>query len=331
MDKDSSNMVERNYWLDYIKKNPFSTVVNMSLVMGDVLFLIYFFHIGYMPILDLPNTIHLLFAISLTGVWTMVMLVGLLILPSLFWEQYQKDISKGKNQKQENKLFLILLLAFHVVAGSIEAFSYSQEGWWRESIIVSILIIEIIYLWTSQEIEKKVLFFISSLVIICISMLSWISIIPIFMGGNIPVILGILLGIAAIVGLNTFILQEKDYIKGFIGGFLILVILMFFSTNYNLLSSVFVRNLHLGEYVLYQVDIKKQSCSFLKRYDNSMIQSENNKSCVISKLNVLLSLGKEVLLQVKTQEDGNISVVIPAEDIISYSWKNKPKNSKTNK
>lgn len=271
------NKDKTDWWIEYIKGNPFTTVGNVSLLMGGILFLIYFFHINYMPTLDISNSIHLLFAMSLMGFFLMSILVLVVILPSLLRIELPEKKAEVKKQKEENKFFRYFQLVWIII---ISAFSF---------IIISPIMMNTN---SSDNLIRDIIF------------------------------------IIVIIIFNVFFIDKNDYIKGFLGGFLLLIGFMFFSKNYNLISSLFVKDLHLGGYVMYQAHVKKQSCDILKSYNKSMIQSENSKDCIVSNLNVLLSLGKEILFQIETQKDGNVSVLIPSEDIVSYSWKNKTKKEK---
>jgi len=261
--------VKTDWIVKYIKENLFTAIGSLSLSLGGILFLIYFFHIDYMPSLDMGNSIHLLFGMALTGGWVLLWLSLMIMLPSLFGE----SLSKWKEKEWSERIFSIVMVCFGLL------FSW----------------VFILWILMNGDINKEAKIWISILVL------------------------------AVLVVINVVIIKNQQYIQGFIVSIAALILLIYYVGNYSLISQVFMRNLHLGGFEINKMHIKKDSCSVLESYHQKIIWDDNHKRCSVEKIFVLLKLGKEMVMKIDNKNDANISISIPMDDILSYSWKNKSK------
>lgn len=80
---------------DYALENPAKTLSMCVLTFGGILMLIYFFRIEFLPDINLESATTLLYAVSVLGLFIVLMLAAYLIMPALvakaIWHDYQQQ------------------------------------------------------------------------------------------------------------------------------------------------------------------------------------------------------------------------------------------------
>jgi len=98
----------------YILSNLFLSLWNLSLLIGGVIFWMYFFHIQYFPDLRLDESVLLLLLVAITGFFLLFVMASIFMIPYFFrWLMLLAD--KQKEKKNVGELiwyFVSIFLAF---------------------------------------------------------------------------------------------------------------------------------------------------------------------------------------------------------------------------
>src|SRR5262245_45422656 len=105
--------------IDYSLSNVIKTVGSVSLVVGGIYFLIYFWSIGFMPEMDAKALVTLLAVSFLTGSCLLLLLGFYLLAPGLLWIWNTRDIESLKSPRwfflpMAGVIFSFVLSAFWI-------------------------------------------------------------------------------------------------------------------------------------------------------------------------------------------------------------------------
>jgi hypothetical protein len=125
---------------DYLKGGLGYTLSTAFLAFGGLIFLAYFWHIGFMPEVDLNSAITLLFISAVTGLVVSVWLGLLIILPGWIWASTTKE--------KVNPLWLVIpwsivMISYPILLLVLPSWWWLPVRWWKVSVIFSPVIISI--------------------------------------------------------------------------------------------------------------------------------------------------------------------------------------------
>ena len=104
---------------DKIEKYLYANIATLFwssfLLLGGIIFVAYYAHIGYMPDFDLKSSITITAAVAVTGVVSVIVLMITMVLPSIIWVEYWGSTSILKNNwsdKSGNPTFIGIVIWF---------------------------------------------------------------------------------------------------------------------------------------------------------------------------------------------------------------------------
>lgn len=328
----------REKFKEYFYQHFISVTSFAMIVFGGVIFLSYYFSIGYMPDLDFSSSLHLLAVTSIVALVVFFVLSILIIFPGIIWKGVCKSdmnitfknkfIDKQKGLNPLAEVFFITAIVFHsFLISSIYLYfkDYSHVGWFPILVALPVMVLLIRSKVKNLSFEGYVGIvygaFLTSVVSIIVFFLLKENIEP--YGDSFIVVLLSLIGInVVIIFLNVFSTFEILNIKVYIAMFSLFLLLIPFG-YWEKISNKIMSQFKFGNIVTTQIFFKPQACNVIKLLD---IQVDEAKSCRVENVKILSRLGKQLYLQVD-QNNGELKFTIPSSQILSWVVKERKENT----
>jgi len=339
----------------YFSENPLLSIVSVINLLGGMLFLFYFIHIDFMPTLHIQDMIHLIFSMAFLGLFMVMFLALLLVVPAFAWQSFESPIKeiivKGKEKSKKSEedteetirqLFGLNLLVGIFLMFWLMLFIKDTALVWCISLVTVIIAMIGQYAYILKDItislKDKIPIFFSSISIYVIMMFPILALSITIKHANYLVINDDWIGWAVtifglmLVGITNMLTMYDESIRKW-KYFVPLVAILFFAflgaKDAGFISRDTMRILHMGNFTASKIVLKSDACKHLSQEYSSKVSLETNTTCVMRDVYVYSNIGQEILLRIK--EDDNKSdekVIIFKRDIISYAWKAKVKKTK---
>ena len=158
------------YFKNYLYDNPIKSIFIMINVLGGLLFLFYFMHIGFMPTLHIQDMMHLVFTMAFMGLLMILLLVMLLVAPALMWKYFvEKSLSEiieistkkiDKNEPTKEESTIRRIFAFNLLIGTLlilwlMLFANNMPLFWCLVLVTVLIAMPIQYLYFLKDIKVK--------------------------------------------------------------------------------------------------------------------------------------------------------------------------------
>ncbi len=323
-----------NEKIDYIElfKNHPILIFNIFAVIGGLINLMYFFKIGYLPMLKIEDAFFLFLVSGFVGLIFIFLTLSYLVFPAISYKSFKsedlKNITYSEklaiDEKLKQKLFLFPMFTYIVF--SLFAISlYSPDNnnnmgifiiWLSINMIIPALVFQ--YHITSQKIAFKFKSFYKYNLIIYLSyffmLFSFIISVSILQNSkdlsDSEFYYLLLLGTFIFIFLAVNIKNTK-YIEQLSFSLLFLFILLFFTHTYHVIPFAIMKSFNLGQIEISSIQVNKNSCKILT--------GKNKEPCQVSNLILLWRSGKNFILEKKPQENETkikrTIYVIPIESV----------------
>ena len=333
------NKKEKNIFLQAISN---SSIVNITvaigLFFGGILFLSYYFYIGYMPqINNFTDFTYMLFAMAIVGLFLFIILLSLFIFPSFFYDKFfEGEMKKVIDMKMfiySMSIIPSIMIVYLVKEIWFKEFNFTGWLFYGGLFIFGILLPSILYKDSKTLTEKikweRTLYVMMQAMVSYLSILIYIIFIlskQTNISTNTDALITFFLFSVGVIVVNIFLANDK-FRKKKIKKILLVVasffLLMILFRAYSLVPSVVMNQFHLGNFVVEKINAKERSCKILLDLNSSdfiVTQiDKSNKGCTIEafgkngKICVLSKIGLNMLFQVEVV-DKDITIELPKED-----------------
>lgn len=318
-------------------------VVSFGLFLGGLLFLSYYFYIGFMPSLNnFTDFTYLLFAMAIVGMFLFLILISLFIFHAF---SYDKLFDNEMKEIIDKRIFVYSMS----IIPFIMIIYLAKETWFPELDIIgwlfygSLLILGIViplkYFFnsktlTTKEKWKRIPYVIIQVIISCYSTIILYIIFILSKQTNIltngDALATFFLFSVIVITLNVFIVDDKYRKNPYFRGTIVIsafIFLMFLFRTYAVIPSVVMNQFHLGNFMITSITAKQASCKILSalntgQFKISAIDTENKTCTIKGKICILSSIGTTMLWQI----DNNRTIRLPSEDfngMVSDTFENK--------
>lgn len=345
------------YFKNYLYDNPIKSIFIMINVLGGLLFLFYFMHIGFMPTLHIQDMMHLVFTMAFMGLLMILLLVMLLVAPALMWKYFvEKSLSEiieistkkiDKNEPTKEESTIRRIFAFNLLIGTLlilwlMLFANNMPLFWCLVLVTVLIAMPIQYLYFLKDIKVKgndhFTIVGSSLSIYAIIIFP-ILVLTIVMKHADDIIVNsdlwgwlvTVLGLMLVVLVNVISLYDKSIgaWKYFVPFFAIVLFVFFAARDIGFISRDVMRMLHMGNFKASKIVIKSDMCQYLsKDYPAKKVSNGTNSTCSIRDIYVYSRIGQEVLIDMSRDKNITDKIILFKKDIISYAWEGKVEKSK---
>jgi len=312
---------------DYLLKNPWLVIWNGSLLVGGLIFWIYFFQIQYFPDLTGNESILLLPLAAMTGMLFIVLLSFIIMSPSLFrWiivspENLRKDLNTN-DKKDDYELFW-----YFFSIGLFYAAAFLIAG---ENIIlllvISLLLQVLIYCLGLGKCSVFVGWFFSC----------FFSLFPLHLLSSLNYQNENVFWLYFLVLIMNYIfsLGQERYKKNWwflsIPVFSIMVLIGIMKDP--LIPKMVFSSFQLGNFPVARLLLDEKGCEIIEKMDLACESSSKNKKvcievkkhnisakgCYLENIHVLSRMGKDFLLKVESSKDNNMKIKIPKVNVLSW-------------
>jgi hypothetical protein len=332
-------------------------VWSLATFFGGSLFVLYYFHIGYMPELDVKSLTAVLFAAAFSGMFVIFSFSIIFVLPSIVWrvwvdstgqERYKRlNFSTGDEEDRKNLFFffggpfLFLLSAF-----IIYTYQHDMQNWhsWpRYSEIVLILISLCLLIYGAR---KNKLGFFNGLCYVAGWCITWsffmlplvviISMIPNKLQEGVAnlAIVGVIILSCVLVNMAAVKLSAEktkngsEIVRKSLGilalGGVVLLLLFTVSNSWSSIPLKVMRDYALGDMQNVAIVINDEGKKIIEQIGVDTKYSASLKGSRIVDLTLLSRLGQEYLFckgqcQAPYQKD-DLRFTLPKSTVMSITW-----------
>lgn len=335
-------------------------VWSFATFFGGLLFVLYYYHIEYMPELDMGNLPVLLFAAALAGIFIIFAFSIIFVLPSIVWrlwvdgtgEQRYKRLDFSARQKEDWKnLFYFFVSPFLPVMGALIIYVYMRkvQNWssWPPYVELALILISgglLVYGTGKNKLTSldrlcymtgwciSWLFFILPLYII-------IAMIPQNMQAgivNLLIVVGIILdciliNMAAVKLSSETPKDNSEIVRRVLGifalGAVMPVVLFSIFGAWSSIPCMVMRAYAFGDKQNVAIVINDEGKKIIEQIGADTKYSESLKGNRVAELTLLSRLGQEYLFckgqcQAPYQKD-DLRFTLPKSTVLSITWKEK--------
>ena len=310
--------------LKYVFSNLTTVLWSTFLLIGGVVFLTYYYSIGYMPKLDLASSVTLVATASITALILTIAFAFAFILPGIYWSQVIDSNSKLKQlwHNGSKKSFLKLLVWFGLpIIGiylTIVLFQVTKNYsililFWIPIFLYIIYVISKVNLSCWEFFKEYLFYWLNTIVCFLISSLSLILFILIALNSaekGFTLFVYVIVSGLFLVFSNFMIILKPDYIYPIFWYFglgtaaLLMVILAF--NGYSLIPSLVMKQFQFGNINNSFIVLKEEGCHIVDEYKQPAPQEVNKNQAVNSKTTPKINIKNELCI-VTDLTDGHIS------------------------
>jgi len=323
-----SNKKEKNILIQVIgNSSVFNIITTVGLVLGGILFLLYYFYIGFIPQLNsVTDFTQLLFTMATMGILLFIVLLLLFVFPALFYND-AFDVNQKKLMDTKIFIYSMSIIPFLIILYLLDSLYTEFDSIRLCLVLIYLILVSLVIFWkdfNSSGVKKKAELFVLVMIQSIAGAFSFLLFTIFVLSGqsNIVTSLHAISTFAffslIVIGVNTFIIDKTYYKHWALKSSIVVVIFIFlmgFFNAYAVVPSAVMNRFQLGDFFIKKITSKERSCNILLDLHSSELKinpiNEKNTTCTIEgEICILSQIGTQMLWKI----DKNITIRLESED-----------------
>lgn len=159
-----SNKKEKNILIQVIgNSSVFNIITTVGLVLGGILFLLYYFYIGFIPQLNsVTDFTQLLFTMATMGILLFIVLLLLFVFPALFYND-AFDVNQKKLMDTKIFIYSMSIIPFLIILYLLDSLYTEFDSIRLCLVLIYLILVSLVIFWkdfNSSGVKKKVELFV---------------------------------------------------------------------------------------------------------------------------------------------------------------------------
>ncbi|MCC5902420.1 MAG: hypothetical protein JJT87_10885 [Halomonas sp.] len=325
----------------YFYENVASVFWSSILLIGGVIFVIYYALIGYMPDFDLKSSVTITAAASITSIVIILMTLVMMVFAGSFWGgvwNFLGDSSELKRYWLEGDAsagFRNLLVWFSIPLFSVYlslGLSLYAESWYWMIVLVLVLLTYLSYLCSchgfglvkgGKEFFFLVVatFFSAFFIFFPLYLIFRLSVLEFENISGMSWFLGFLSAIF-IVFINTVSASSQGsstpYVKEFVLGLMAIVMIFISFGKFDRIPFGVMGIYKFGNIETSELVLKKEGCQLFQSLGISVLD-KGHDVCIVKNVLILSRLGREAYLEIDQSGSESLRLTLPSTSIASWT------------